>query len=127
MLLSLTMFASFAGCGAKQGADDNSRRSESGSNNRYFQGQDQSRRNSHRLDPEAGSGYSYAHDLGIQEMQKNLGLSDEQIVEKKNNVSDGDPTATETAIVECIEEGCNIIFGTSWGYGYNGSFGRTVS
>lgn len=48
-------------------------------------------------------------------MQKELGLKDDQIV-RKNNVSDSDPAATETAIRECIEEGCNIIFGTSWGY-----------
>ncbi len=69
----------------------------------------------HIGDPDAGSGYSYAHDLGIQEMQKNLGLEDSQII-RKNNVADTDPTATETAITECIEEGCQIIFGTSWGY-----------
>lgn len=69
----------------------------------------------HIGDPADGSGYTYAHDLGIQGMQKNLGLSDSQIV-RKNNVNDGDPTATENAIRECIEEGCNIIFGTSWGY-----------
>ena len=114
MLLSLTMFASFAGCGAKQGADDNS----ADQNQEATAGISKDKIKVgviHIGDPEAGSGYSYAHDLGIQEMQKNLGLSDEQIV-RKNNVSDGDPTATETAIVECIEEGCNIIFGTSWGY-----------
>lgn len=69
----------------------------------------------HIGNPADGSGYSYTHDVGIQEMQTALGLSDDQIV-RKNNVSDGDPTATETAIRECIEAGCNIIFGTSWGY-----------
>ena len=69
----------------------------------------------HIGNPADGSGYTYAHDLGIQGMQANLGLEDSQIV-RKNNVSDGDPTATETAIRECIEEGCNVIFGTSWGY-----------
>lgn len=69
----------------------------------------------HIGNPADGSGYSYAHDLGIQGMQSALGLSDDQIV-RKNNVSDGDPTATETAIRECIEAGCNVIFGTSWGY-----------
>lgn len=69
----------------------------------------------HIGDPAAGSGYTYTHDLGIQEMQKNLGLADNQII-RKNNVSDSDPTAIETAIRECIEEGANIIFGTSWGY-----------
>ena len=69
----------------------------------------------HIGNPADGSGYSYTHDVGIQDMQVALGLSDDQII-RKNNVSDGDPTATETAIRECIEAGCNIIFGTSWGY-----------
>lgn len=70
----------------------------------------------HIGNPADGSGYTYAHDMGIQGMQQALGLSDSQIV-RKNQVSDGDPTATETAIRECIEEGCNVIFGTSFGYG----------
>ena len=51
----------------------------------------------HITDPSEGSGYTYTHDLGIQDMQKNLGLSDDQIV-RKNNVNDADPTAIETAI-----------------------------
>ena len=69
----------------------------------------------HIGDPADGSGYSYTHDLGIQGMQKNLGLSDSQIV-RKINVSDGDTAATKTAIEDCIAEGCNIIFSTSYGY-----------
>lgn len=69
----------------------------------------------HIGDPSDGSGYSYAHDLGIQEMQENLGLSDDQIV-RKLNVSDSDNSAIKEAIEACIGEGCNIIFGTSYGY-----------
>ena len=69
----------------------------------------------HLNDPSEGSGYSYTHDLGIQGMQENLGLSDEQIV-RKVNVSDSDSEAVEKALEECVEEGCNIIFATSWGY-----------
>ncbi len=69
----------------------------------------------HITDPAEGSGYTYTHDLGIQGMQKNLGLDDSQIV-RKNNVSDTDATAIENAIRECIEEGCNVIFATSWGF-----------
>ena len=34
----------------------------------------------------------------------------------KNNIADDDVTATDRAIRECIEEGCNIIFGTSFNY-----------
>lgn len=65
-------------------------------------------------DPAEGSGYSYTHDLGIRGMQSNLGLSEEQIVRKIAN--DGDPEGTKAAIEECISEGCNIVFTTSWGY-----------
>ena len=53
----------------------------------------------HLSDPAEGSGYTYTHDLGIQGMQQNLGLSDDQIV-RKINVSDSDvPDAwTATAV-----------------------------
>ncbi len=69
----------------------------------------------HIADPASGSGYSYAHEQGIIGMQKNLGLTDDQIV-RKNNIADDDPTAVENAITECIEEGCIVIFATSYGY-----------
>lgn len=69
----------------------------------------------HIGDPADGSGYSYAHDQGIVAMQKELKLDDSQVV-RKINVVDSDAVATRTAIEECVEEGCKIIFGTSWGY-----------
>ena len=69
----------------------------------------------HISDPAEGRGYAYKHDIGIQGMQENLGLSDEQIV-RKLNVDDGDPEAITAALQECIDEGCNVIFTTSWGY-----------
>lgn len=69
----------------------------------------------HIGDPADGAGYTFAHDQGIVAMQKALGLSDSQII-RKNNVSDTDAVAIRTAMEECIEEGCQIIFGTSWGY-----------
>lgn len=65
-------------------------------------------------DPSEGSGYSYTHDLGIQGMQENLGLSSDQI--ERKIVDDSDAAATENAIKECIDDGCRIIFTTSWGY-----------
>ena len=69
----------------------------------------------HLSDPAEGSGYTFTHDLGIQGMQMNLGLSDDQIV-RKINVDDTDAEAVTTALQECVDEGCNIIFSTSWGY-----------
>ena len=65
-------------------------------------------------DPNEGSGYSYTHDLGIQGMQENLGLSSDQI--ERKIVDDSDADATQGAIEECITDGCNVIFTTSWGY-----------
>ena len=65
-------------------------------------------------DPSEGSGYSYTHDLGIQGMQENLGLNSDQI--ERKIVDDCDAAATEKAIKECIDDGCKIIFTTSWGY-----------
>ena len=46
--------------------------------------------------PAEGSGYTYTHDQGIIGMQKNLGLSDDQIV-RKISVDDTDAAAVETA------------------------------
>lgn len=69
----------------------------------------------HIGNPADGAGYTYAHDQGIVAMQQELGLADDQII-RKNNVNDQDAVAIKTAIEECIEEGANIIFGTSWGY-----------
>lgn len=65
-------------------------------------------------DPAEGSGYSYTHDLGIQGMQKNLGIADSQI--HRVIVDDLDAAATEQAIDTLVGDGCNIIFTTSWGY-----------
>ena len=69
----------------------------------------------HLTDPSEGSGYTYTHDLGIQGMQDNLGLSSDQII-RKINVDDSDDEKTRQAIQDCIDEGCQIIFTTSWGY-----------
>lgn len=69
----------------------------------------------HIGNPADGSGYTYAQDQGIVKMQKELGLEDSQII-RKNNVADDDQTEIETAMRECIEEGCQVIFATSWGY-----------
>ncbi|NLG24553.1 MAG: BMP family ABC transporter substrate-binding protein [Clostridiales bacterium] len=60
-------------------------------------------------------GYTYAHHQGILAMQQAVGLSDDQIILKKN-VNDGAHSDTEAAIRELIENGCQVIFATSYGY-----------
>lgn len=69
----------------------------------------------HIGDPADGSGYSYAHDQGIQAMKQNLGLKDSQIVNKLN-IEDGNASKIKDAVESCIASGCNVIYGTSYGY-----------
>jgi basic membrane protein A len=64
---------------------------------------------------DANSGYAYAHDMGIKEMQRRIGLKDEQII-RKLNVPDSDPAAIEHFMREGIAQGANVIIATSWNY-----------
>jgi len=66
----------------------------------------------HISDP-SDMGYTYNHDLGTQQMQKTLGLRDDQII-SKYNVPEG--AACDTALRELVDAGCNIIFATSFGF-----------
>ena len=61
------------------------------------------------------SGYTYAHEIGIQGMANNIGLSDNQIV-RKESVSDSDEKAIKAALQDCVDKKWNVIFTTSWGY-----------
>lgn len=65
----------------------------------------------HIGDPGDGSGYSFTHDQGIVGMQKSLGLKDEQIYRVLNT---SETSATRTAIEDCVNHGCNVVFGTSY-------------
>ena len=66
----------------------------------------------HVSDP-SDMGYTYNQDLGTKEMQKTLGLGDDQIV-NKFNVPEG--AECDTALRELVDAGCNIIFATSFGF-----------
>jgi basic membrane protein A len=61
------------------------------------------------------SGYSHAHQMGIEEMKIRLGLEDGQAL-YKTHVDDSEPLNAESAMRELIARGVNIIFATSWGY-----------
>ena len=69
----------------------------------------------HIGDPADGTGYSFMHDQGIVGMQEAIGLTDDQIF-RVLNIADTDSNAITTAIEDCIAQGCNIIFTTSYGY-----------
>lgn len=112
--------ASFTGCGVNGNVDDYAINTGYGDSDTVKSSSGVSKDSIkvgviHLSDPADGSGYTYTHDIGIMGMQQNLGLSDSQII-RKINVNDSDKDATRKAIKECIDEGCNIIFSTSWGY-----------
>lgn len=124
LMVSLLVLTMVTGCGTKNGTTDPTSGQAGDSSNGENKGdglfapikkEDIKIGVLHITDPAEGSGYTYTHDIGIQGMQKSLGLADNQIV-RKNNVSDSDEVAIQTAIEELIEDGCNIIFATSWGY-----------
>lgn len=58
-------------------------------------------------------GYTASHMTGIDEMQENLGLSDDQIIEKTGIPED---ESCYDAAVDLAEQGCNVIFATSFGH-----------
>ena len=58
-------------------------------------------------------GYTAAHMAGIDEMQADLGLSDDQIIEK--TLIQEDESAYD-AVIDLADHGCNLIIGTSFGY-----------
>lgn len=60
-------------------------------------------------------GFSTEHYKGIREAAKDLGIKDSQIIEREN-VSDGDSTCKDV-FETLINNGCNVIIGTSYGYG----------
>ena len=116
----LVLCASFTGCGVNGNIDDYAVNMGYGDSDTVKSSSGVSKDSIkvgviHLSDPAEGSGYTYTHDIGIMGMQQNLGLSDSQII-RKINVNDSDKEATRKAIKECIDEGCNIIFSTSWGY-----------
>lgn len=110
MLLALVLIFSFAACGTTN--DDEATTDDSSAG---IPVEDIKVGVIHIGDPADGTGYSYMHDQGIVGMQKNLGLTDDQIV-RELNVSDSDSSAIRAAIEDCVAQDCNIIFTTSYGY-----------
>ena len=61
------------------------------------------------------AGYTYTHTNGIKYMMSFLKLKNEQIV-YQNNVPDNNPNSIRRAIQKCVDDGCKIIFTTSYGF-----------
>jgi basic membrane protein A len=67
------------------------------------------------IGPIGDGGYTYAHEEGIRKMIADIGLDDSQVI-RVENVPDGDETCKDS-MQNLIEEGCNVLIGTSYGYG----------
>lgn len=113
VLAAILVIGCFAGCGTKPDADEGNKTENAAMP--AIAKEDLKIGVIHIGNPADGAGYSYAHDTGIVAMQKELGLKDEQII-RQTNISDTDTAATDKAIETLLEAGCNVIFGTSWGY-----------
>jgi basic membrane protein A len=59
--------------------------------------------------------YDWSHYMGTVEMQRELGLADNQII-RRVNVFEENQAEVEAVIRECIAEGANIIIAPSWNY-----------
>lgn len=63
--------------------------------------------------PIGDAGYTYAHDLGAEYLKKELGDSVELV--KAESVSEN-PADAERVLTQMAEQGCKVIFATSFGY-----------
>lgn len=135
VFLLLSVFAGAAGCGNTSQADDLV--TNEGYEEALAQGTADSGAVSERTETKAGtkviakenlkigvlyigskedsSGYTYAHELGISTMAGNLGLKEDQIL-RKEELDDSKPEEIAQALQECVDAGCNVIFGTSFGF-----------
>lgn len=66
------------------------------------------------ISPKTDGGYSQAHAEGIAAAKAALG--DKIDIKEVENVSDTDVTATNNAIENLVNQGCKLIFTTSYGY-----------
>lgn len=114
VILSVAMVAMLAaGCGEPAAADTSSESETTKSTSSEGISKDEIKVGFVHISDASDMGYTYNHDLGTEEMQEALGLSEEQII-NKYNVPEG--AECDTALRELIEAGCNIIFATSFGY-----------
>lgn len=117
ILLSLAMLLSMGACGGTKSNDNGAGKADNAAT-APAEGKEGVTMDNIKLgfvhisDP-SDMGYTYNHDMGTKKMQKNLGLRDDQII-NKYNISEDD--ACDTALRELVDAGCNVIFATSFGF-----------
>ena len=115
LLLALVMVLSFAACSENETANNNDNNvSENNSEEKTEITKDNIMVGFIHIGDPSDMGYTYNQDLGTKKMAENLGLRDDQIINKYNI---GENETCATAIEELVEAGCNVIFATSFGHG----------
>ena len=113
LILALIMVLSLAACGETPEEPENPENPETPSETEELTAENIKIGFVHVSDP-SDMGYTYNHDLGTWKMAENLGISEDQIINKYNI---GEDEGCATAIEELVEAGCDIIFATSFGHG----------
>ena len=103
LLLALVMVLSFAACSENETANNNDNNvSENNSEEKTEITKDNIMVGFIHIGDPSDMGYTYNHDLGTKKMAENLGLRDDQIINKYNI---GENETCATAIEELVEAG----------------------
>ncbi|MDO4555132.1 MAG: BMP family ABC transporter substrate-binding protein [Lachnospiraceae bacterium] len=112
ILVALVMTVSMlAGCGSSSESDSTSAKSETGESGAAVSASDIKIGVIYIGDE--NEGYSESHMTGIDTMAENLGISEDQIIEKTNIPED---ESCYDAAVDLADQGCDIVFATSFGH-----------
>lgn len=112
LVLTLVLALTLVGCGNSKENDSSTGAGETKKTGESVTKDDIKIGFVHISDP-SDMGYTYNHNLGTEKMAKELGISEDQIINKFNIPESAE---SETALRELAEEGCNIIFATSFGF-----------
>ena len=116
LLLSTVMAASaLSGCGSSENTDSSTQTADESASSEKGSGiaKEDLKVGFIHVGAPSDMGYTYNHDQGTKQMQENLGLSDDQIINKFDIPEDAE---CDTALRELMDAGCNIVFATSFGF-----------
>lgn len=115
LLSSVMAFATLAGCGAEKNssaAGDNAKPAETDSKATHKAiPKDKIKVGFLYVGPVGDEGYSYAHDQGRKELETKLGVKTVAVENVPENAD------CEKTIRDLIDQGCNVIYATSFGHG----------
>lgn len=114
LIAALAMMVSMlTGCGSKKSEDNASKSTAFGEESKVESIDTSKLKVGVIYIGDENEGYTAAHMSGIDEMMEEYGLTDDQVIEKTNIPED---ESCYDAAVDLADQGCNVIFGTSFGH-----------